>query len=176
MGQPGPAFLADRSAKTVHISQYEFHSTQRSSLAHRKPQPDNLTACSCVQPELGSPRPNFIKCQPASQSAGLHGSSRPLEMHLLQAARRERLLRAERQEPRMLGRDLLSTSSLPGAKVAHYQSMYVRFVPFLRVSSTVLCAPPASKQASNKDCGRPASVVPDSWLSLLFCPELIYHG
>lgn len=29
------------------------------------------TACSCVQPELGSPRPNFIRCQPVSQPARL---------------------------------------------------------------------------------------------------------
>lgn len=32
----------DRSAKTVHISQYQFHSTQRSPSAHHRPRPDSM--------------------------------------------------------------------------------------------------------------------------------------
>lgn len=143
----------DRSANTVHISQYEFHSTQRSSLAHHKPQLDGQTACSCLQGELGSPRPNFIRCQPACAAphAANAASGTPRAPRAPFACRASGAENAGR-------RDLLSTSSLPGTN-NKYQSMYARFVPFLRVSSTVLCAPPTSKQAP-KPAGLPPAWSP----------------
>ena len=146
---PRPVWLVnqDRSAKSVHISQYEFHSTQRSS------------ACNVGLDRL---RPNFIRCQPA-----LH-----LMLHLLQAARREHLLRAERQEPRKLAGIYPRRLPYRGQEVSNDARM---------AGSSLSCAFPLQsyarhQQPSTQACGTSVCVVPSSWSTPLSCSELHHDG
>lgn len=138
----------DRSAKTVHISQYQFHSTQRSPSAHHKPQP---TACSCLQGELGSP-PSQLYYMPICA------------LHLLQAARRGHSFCAPSVRSRECCRDLLSPPSQPGPSGTYLGTHPATYLgihggpvrPFL---ARFLCG---LMRATNKQSTRPAGLPPGS--------------
>jgi len=93
---------------------------------HKAPARQHAAVCRVSLDRL---RPNIIRCQPA---------------------RREQPLRAECQEPRMLTG--ICSRHLPcPVPTASIDPCNRRFVPFLRVSSAVLCAPPTSKHPRMRD-------------------------
>lgn len=92
---------------------------------------------------------------------GLRCTSRLLTLHMLQAARREHLLRAERQEPRMLQGSALDVFPTRGPGLLSIHEWPVR--PFL--ARLLYSLMRATNKQSDQACGSPAWLVPASWLS-----------